>query len=81
MERSILQNDLLFHMSGNGSKLTALTRQLSGQWQQTKESWQDAKTQEFQRQFIDELMAGVDKTVTVMEQVDKLIAKVRHDCE
>ena len=68
-------------MSGNGSKLTALTRQLSAQWQQTKESWQDAKSKEFERQFIDELMASVDKSVTVMEQVDKLVTKIRNDCE
>ncbi len=68
-------------MSGNGSKLMALTRQLSAQWQQTKESWQDAKSKEFERQFIDELMAGVDKSVTVMEQVDKLVTKIRNDCE
>ena len=68
-------------MSGNGSKLMALTRQLSAQWQQTKESWQDAKSKEFERQFIDELMAGVDKSVTVMEEVDKLVMKIRNDCE
>lgn len=68
-------------MSGNGSKLMALTRQLSGEWQQTRESWQDAKSIEFQRKYIDELLAGVDKAVTVMEQVDKLITKIRHDCE
>lgn len=68
-------------MSGNGSKLMAITRQLSGQWQQTKEYWQDAKSQEFERQYLEELWAGVDKAVTVMEQLDKLISKVRNDCE
>ena len=26
-------------MSGNASKLSGVTRQLSGQWQQTKEYW------------------------------------------
>ena len=68
-------------MSGNGSKLMALTRQLSAQWLQTKEYWQDSKTVEFERKYMDELLAGVDKAVTVMDQVDKLVAKIRNDCE
>ena len=68
-------------MSGNASKLIALTRQISAQWEQTKESWQDAKSQEFERQYIQELLASVDKAVTVIEQLDKLVSKIRTDCE
>jgi hypothetical protein len=68
-------------MSGNGSKLMALSRLLSAQWQQTKEYWQDTKSLEFERKYMDELMAAVDKGMTVMEQVDKLINKIRSDCE
>ena len=68
-------------MSGNGSKLMAITTQLSNQWQQTKEYWRDAKSQEFERQYIEELLASVDKAVTVMEQLDKLVTKIRSDCE
>ena len=68
-------------MSGSGGKLTALTRGLSAQWQQTKDYWHDAKGREFERQYMEELFASVDKAVGVMEQVDKLIAKIRHDCE
>jgi len=68
-------------MSGNGSKLMALTRQLSVQWQHTKESWRDAKSQEFEHKYLDELFAGVDRAVSVMEQLDKLVTKIRNDCE
>ena len=68
-------------MSGNGPKLMAITRQLSAQWQQTKESWQDAKCREFERQYIDELLSSVDKAVSVMEQLDKLVSRIRSDCE
>ena len=68
-------------MSGNASKLAAITRELSNQWQQTKEYWRDAKSQEFERQYIQELLAGVDKAVTVIEELDKLITKIRNDCE
>jgi len=68
-------------MSGNGSKLNALTRQLSAQWQQTKETWRDAKCQEFDRKYMQELLASVDRAVSVMEQLDKVFHKIRTDCE
>ena len=68
-------------MSGNGSKLMALTRALATQWHQTKDYWQDAKCREFERHYLDELFASVDKAVAVIEQVDKLITKIRSDCE
>ena len=68
-------------MSGNASKLAAITRELSNQWHQTKEYWRDAKSQEFERQYIHELLAGVDKAVAVIEELDKLATKIRNDCE
>ena len=67
-------------MSGNGAKLSAVTKELAQQWQQTKEHWRDAKSQEFERQYIQELLSSVEKAVTVMEQLDKLVTKIRNDC-
>ena len=68
-------------MSGNGAKLLALTKALSNQWQQTKHYWRDAKADEFERKYIQELMTSVDHASTVIEQLDKLVAKIRKDCE
>jgi hypothetical protein len=68
-------------MSGNGSKLMALTKALTQQWQQTKECWKDAKCEQFEREYMQELVAGVDRAVAVMEQLDKLVTKIRKDCE
>ena len=68
-------------MSGNGAKLVALTKALSQQWQQTRDCWKDAKCEEFDRKYMQELLAGVDRTVTVIEQLDKLVTKIRKDCE
>ena len=44
-------------------------------------SWRDAKSDEFQHKYLEELVSSVDKTVAVIEQLDKLILKIRHDCE
>jgi hypothetical protein len=62
------------------SRLAALTKELYEQWQRTKESWSDAKCQEFERQYMLELFSSVDKTVAVIEQLDKILARIKHDC-
>jgi hypothetical protein len=68
-------------MNANGTRLSAITKELWRQWQETKEYWQDTKSQEFERRYLEELVASVDKAVGVIEQLDKLIMKIRKDCE
>jgi hypothetical protein len=68
-------------MNANGTRLTAITKELWNQWQQTKHYWKDARSEEFEQKYLAELVAGVDKTVTVIEQLDKLLGKIRRDCE
>ena len=68
-------------MNASGARLGAITKELWVQWQQTREYWKDAKSEEFEHKFLDELIASVDKTVTVIDQLDKLITKIRKDCE
>jgi hypothetical protein len=68
-------------MHANGSRLQALTKELWVQWQQTRQSWTDAKSVEFEHKYLQELMTSVDKSVTVIEQLDKLMGKIRQDCE
>lgn len=68
-------------MSASGNRLAALTKELWLQWQRTREEWGDAKSHEFERKYLYELNASVDKTVTVIEELEKLLSKVRKDCE
>jgi hypothetical protein len=68
-------------ISANGKRLATLTLQLATQWEQTKEYWRDAKSSEFEHQYVEELKASVDRAVTVIEQLDKLIMKIRRECE
>lgn len=68
-------------MNASGARLAAISKQLWLDWQQTKEQWSDVKSQEFERKFLLELFSSVDKTVTVIEQLDKLMTKIRKDCE
>ncbi|HLH53952.1 MAG TPA: hypothetical protein VKY92_10090 [Verrucomicrobiae bacterium] len=68
-------------MSASGARLEALTKDLRVRWQQTKESWSDEKSREFEHKYIEELFASVDRAVIVIDQLDKLILKIKKDCE
>ena len=70
-------------MSLNASKarLVAITKELSNRWDETKNYWRDAKSQEFEQRYMLELFANVDRTVTVMEKLNELLTKVKNDCE
>jgi hypothetical protein len=68
-------------MHASGSRLEAITKELRVQWMQTKEHWADAKSREFEQRYLHELFATVDKTVSAIDQIDKLMTRVRKDCE
>jgi hypothetical protein len=68
-------------MSAGGSRLEGLTKDLKVHWLQTKEYWSDAKSQEFEHKYLEELFASVDRAVLVIDQLDKLILKIKKDCE
>jgi len=68
-------------VNASGGRLSALTKDLWVRWQHTRETWSDAKSQEFERQYLQELNSNVDKTVAVIEELDKLLARIKRDCE
>jgi hypothetical protein len=69
------------NISANGKVLVTATRELSIRWSETKDSWRDAKADEFEQRFLVELLATVDRTAIIFDDLDKLISKVRNDCE
>ena len=69
------------NLSGSRSRLSALSKELHLRWMETKHYWRDSKSQEFESRFMDDLLARVDKTVTVVEKLDQVLSKVRKDCE
>ena len=66
---------------GSKNKLLAATRELTLKWQDTKNYWRDEKGAEFERKYLVELVANVDKAVMVMEKLDELLTKIKKDCE
>jgi hypothetical protein len=69
------------NVSANGKTLVALTRQLSVAWSETKSHWRDAKSEEFEQLFLDELVSTVERVAPVFDDLDNVLARVRRDCE
>ena len=69
------------NLSGNKSRLSALTKELALQWEQTRNYWKDSKSTEFEHKYIEELLVGIDKAVMVIEKLDELARRVKKDCE
>ncbi len=67
-------------MNALGARLSGVTKQLWQEWQQTKYYWRDAKSGEFEEKYLSELVASVEKTAGVIEELDKLITKIKRDC-
>lgn len=68
-------------LTANRARLSALTKSLLVEWDQTKETWRDAKSQEFEHRYLEELRSNVERASVIIEQLDKLVTKVRSDCE
>ena len=68
-------------LSGSKSRLSAISKELAIHWRETKNYWRDSKSQEFEHKYLDELVSSVDRAVMVIEQLDKLITKIKKDCE
>lgn len=69
------------NLSGSKSRMIGLTREISVQWDETRSHWRDDKAEDFDRRFMNELSYQVSRAVTVVEQLDELLKKVRSDCE
>lgn len=63
------------------TRLTAVTRDLANQWGETKQHWRDFKALEFEKKYLEELFPTVERSAALMEQLDKLLGKIKSDCE
>ena len=68
-------------MTASKNRLMALTKELRTEWEQTRQYWNDAKSLEFEKRFLEELMAGVNLAVTNIDALERVISQVRNDCE
>ncbi|MGZ4963310.1 MAG: hypothetical protein ACXWC8_12210 [Limisphaerales bacterium] len=61
--------------------MTSVTQELFNRWRETQHYWRDNKAIEFERLYMEELNASVNAASGVIDQLDKIIAKIKKDCE
>ena len=69
------------NMQADKAVLMKVSKDVATSWGQVKESWHDVKSQEFERNYLEPLQANITMAVSVIEKLDKLLTKVRKDCE
>ncbi len=68
-------------MNACQNRLNGLTKELRAEWEQTKQHWSDAKSQEFEKRFLDELNAGINQAISSIDALERVLLKARDDCE
>lgn len=68
-------------MVANRTRLATLTKLLVNEWHNTKEQWHDKQSLKFEKEYIDSLLHNVTSTAEAIDKLDKLITKVKKDCE
>jgi hypothetical protein len=66
---------------GNGVRLATLTKELLGRWRQTREYWMDDKGREFEERYMVELESTANSAFTSLGNLERVMRKVRNDCE
>jgi hypothetical protein len=67
-------------MTGSQNRLAGLTKELRAEWAQTKYYWNDAKSAEFEKRFLDDLFAGVNQAINHIDTFERILAKIHDDC-
>ena len=65
----------------NASILGEATKMLQTEWQQTRATWTDAKSLEFEKTYLEPLPGLVAQASNAVEELNVLLSKLRHDCE
>ena len=68
-------------ISANGRALAIATKDLLLRWEETKQFWRDAKAADFEQEYLTQLQTAVDRATPVFEELDKLVTRVRSECE
>ncbi|HMP82128.1 MAG TPA: hypothetical protein PKA41_05400 [Verrucomicrobiota bacterium] len=68
-------------MNAAHNRLMGLTKELREDWEQTKQYWNDARSREFEKRFLEELFAGVNQSIASIDALERILDKLRADCE
>lgn len=62
-------------------QLVQAMKQISVKWEQTRASWHDVRSAEFEEKFLTELPRHVARAAAAMEEIETVLRRARTDCE
>jgi len=65
----------------SAANLVQAMKELSIEWDHARAHWRDVKSHEFEETYLEDLPNQVTKALSVMEEIDALLSKIRSDCE
>ena len=65
----------------SAANLALAAKEISAEWQQTKNSWYDAKSREFEAAYLEELPRLMARAGAVIDELEMVLRKVKSDCE
>lgn len=57
------------------------TRELMARWERVRETWRDAKAGEFAKTYLAGLGEETSRALRVIDEMERLFAKIHADCE
>ncbi len=69
------------HDSVDSMNFIQNARELSDHWHDTKVYWRDAKALEFEKNYLEPLPGLMNKTGSMLNELENLLRKIRKDCE
>jgi hypothetical protein len=68
-------------MTGNSARLAALTRDLFERWRQTRATWRDPRSTQFEKDYLEPLESAVKSTLSGITELESVLRQIRRDCE
>ena len=65
----------------SAANLVQAAKDLAVAWDQTKETWRDVKSREFEEHYLEQLPNHIVRATAVIEEIDAVLRKVKADCE
>ncbi len=63
------------------ANLSAAGKDLAVEWSRAENHWRDIKAAEFEAKYLENIPQMIAQAAPIMEELDTIIRKVRHDCE
>ena len=69
------------NLNGTKSRLNGATKELALRWGETRTHWRDDRAREFHQKYMQELLARVDRTSTIIDKLSEVLKKIQDECE